>query len=173
MDEFRPQEILQELGRRRIAFVVIGGVAAAAHGSPYPTRDLDICPEDSDENLDLLAGALVDLDARRMVAGEREPIKLALTARILRATDFFNFVTRWGRLDVVWKPAATAGYPDLIRHAVNAKFGDVEVAIASIGDVLRSKSALLRDKDMKTLHVLRQLEEERIQAERQKKRDPR
>ena len=171
MDDFRPKEILQELGRRQIAFIVIGGIAAAAHGSPYPTRDVDICPEDTDANLELLAQALVDLDARLMVADEASPISVALSPRILRSAEFFNFVTRWGRLDIVWKPAATAGYRDLSRHAVKAKFGDVEVRIAALGDVLRSKSALLRDKDMKTVHVLRELEEQRIQAERRREKD--
>ena len=108
---------------------------------------------------------MIDLDARLMVAGEQEPIPIALTARILRSADFLNFVTRWGRLDVVWRPAGTAGYDDLRRHAVNVRIGEVEVQMASLGDVIRSKSALLRDKDMKTLHVLRELEERRIQDE--------
>ena len=166
MTEFGPKEILQELGRRRVAFIVIGGIAAAVHGSPYPTRDVDICPEGTDANLELLAEALEHLDARLMVADEEEPIRMTLSPRVLRSADFFNFVTRWGRLDVVWKPAGTAGYADLSRHAVKATFGDVEVSVAGLGDVLRSKSALLRDKDMKTLHVLRELEERRIQAER-------
>lgn len=163
MSEFQPKEILRDLSERRIAFILIGGVAAAAHGSPYPTRDIDICPKDDDRNLDRLANALVDLDARLMAADEPEPIPVALTARILRAADFLNFVTRWGRLDLVWRPAGTGGYDDLRRQAVTISIGDVEIQMASLGDIIRSKSALLRDKDMKTLQVLRELEERRIQ----------
>ncbi len=166
MVELRPKEILEELGRREIDFIVIGGIAAAAHGSPYPTRDIDICPRDDESNLAGLAEALVDLDAKLMVAGEPEPIPIALSARILRSANLLNFVTRWGRLDVVWKPAGTFGYDDLHRHSVEVRIGDVEVEIASLGDVIRSKSALLRDKDMKTLHVLRELEERRIQEDK-------
>lgn len=40
---FDPLVILHGLVRGKVQFVVIGGVAARAHGSPTATVDIDIC----------------------------------------------------------------------------------------------------------------------------------
>ncbi len=42
--EFRPEAILEVLERHRVRYVLIGGFAAAIHGSPYVTTDVDITP---------------------------------------------------------------------------------------------------------------------------------
>lgn len=39
---FRGEAILEVLHRHDISFVLIGGLAAVAQGSPLPTNDLDI-----------------------------------------------------------------------------------------------------------------------------------
>jgi transcriptional regulator with XRE-family HTH domain len=43
-DPFDPRALLRALTDARVSFVVIGGVAAALHGAPHPTYDLDIVP---------------------------------------------------------------------------------------------------------------------------------
>ncbi len=55
----RPDEadigaLLERLSAEGVVFIVVGGAAAVLHGAPLPTRDLDIVPEPSTENLDLL-----------------------------------------------------------------------------------------------------------------------
>ena len=56
--------VLGALERRGVKFVLIGGMAGVVHGSPFPTEDIDITPERSQENLARLSSALTDLDAR-------------------------------------------------------------------------------------------------------------
>ena len=51
--------------------LVVGGVAAALHGAPRLTFDLDIVPEASEANVDRLAAAMQALDARVREPGER------------------------------------------------------------------------------------------------------
>jgi hypothetical protein len=36
--------LLRALERHQVAYVMIGGLAAVTHGSPFPTEDLDITP---------------------------------------------------------------------------------------------------------------------------------
>ena len=40
---FKLREMLQMLQRAEIDFIVVGGVAASAHGSAHVTQDLDVC----------------------------------------------------------------------------------------------------------------------------------
>ena len=47
--------------------MLIGGLAAVAHGSAIPTTDLDLVPDASQDNLGRLAGALSDLEAKLRV----------------------------------------------------------------------------------------------------------
>src|SRR5215217_6082853 len=56
--------MIAALQNRKVRFVVVGGIAAIAQGSPLPTEDVDITPERSTDNLEALAAALVDLDPR-------------------------------------------------------------------------------------------------------------
>ena len=61
--EFDPLPMLEVLGRHGVDFVIVGGVAGGAHGSSYPTYDLDIAYERSADNLERLASALRELAA--------------------------------------------------------------------------------------------------------------
>jgi len=50
--------MIEGLTTASVEFVVIGGVAARAHGSTRVTEDLDICYETEPENVDRLAALL-------------------------------------------------------------------------------------------------------------------
>jgi len=52
------------LDEYRVGYVVIGGVAVAAHGYVRATEDVDVVPDPDRENLDRLGNALVSVDAR-------------------------------------------------------------------------------------------------------------
>ena len=132
-------------------------MASQLHGAPIPrTRDADIVPARDDDNLDRLAAALAELDARLWV-GPHEPdgVAVPLDRAALAAVDgFLNLVTRFGPLDVTFRPDGTDGYPDLSRNAVVIRLRDVDVPVASLDDVIRSKEAAGRDKDIATLPAL-------------------
>jgi len=63
MAEFDPLRILAGLRAHGVQYVLIGGLAAAAHGSPLDTDDVDICLAPDDQNLDRFGLALMDLGA--------------------------------------------------------------------------------------------------------------
>ena len=60
------------LAEYRVGYVVIGGVAVAAHGYVRATEDVDVVPDPDRENLDRLGNALVSLDARLTADPARE-----------------------------------------------------------------------------------------------------
>ena len=51
-------QILQLLSRADVEFIVVGGVAASAHGSPRLTNDVDVVYRRTSENVDRLAASL-------------------------------------------------------------------------------------------------------------------
>jgi len=149
--------LLATLYRHKVAFVLIGGLAAVYHGSPFPTEDADITPDTDDVNLDRLAAALRELKARIRTDAAPGGVSFACDAKGLAAAQTWNLVTDAGDLDIALRPSGTQGYPDLRRNAVSADIYDVTVQIASLADVIRSKQAANRPKDQRVLPTLREI----------------
>jgi hypothetical protein len=160
--DFRPEELVGELNRHGVRYVLIGGLAALLHGSPYITYDSDICPARDASNLERLAGALIALDARIRAEGAEAELPFDRSPQFLARMEILNLVTRHGNLDISFRPSGTAGYEDLARGAVWYEFGAHRVWVASLLDVVRSKQAANRDKDRLVLPVLRELLERNV-----------
>jgi hypothetical protein len=145
------------LHRHRVSYVLIGGLAAVFHGSPFSTEDADITPDNDRQNLDRLAAALRELNAQVRTEDVPEGLPFACDAASLAAAQTWNLTTDAGDLDVAFQPSGTQGYADLRRDAVGVELYDVAVEVASLGDVVRSKQAANRPKDQRVLPVLREL----------------
>ncbi len=162
---FDPVEILRVLDRHGVDYVVIGGVAARLWGSPTLTRDLDICPSREGTNLERLAAARADLEARLRVAGigEEEAAGLAfpLDPIALSSAQNLTLRTRAGDLDIVGVPAGTEGYDALDRNAEAMDIGGFEVRVCALEDLIRMKVAAGRPKDRIEVEVLGAVAEER------------
>jgi hypothetical protein len=66
--------------------------------------------------------------------------------------------TNAGDIDVTFRPAGTDGFGDLPRSALRVEATDqVEIGVASLEDVIRSKAAADREKDRIALPRLRRL----------------
>jgi hypothetical protein len=57
-------ELISALCAGGVEFIIVGGAAAVLHGAPVTTVDLDIVPEQSQENLARLGEVLRGADAR-------------------------------------------------------------------------------------------------------------
>ncbi len=147
-------EILRTLKRFGVEFVVIGGVAAVMLGATVGTLDVDVVPEPSDENLDRLATALLDMDAEVTGAGR---VRDFGDGAWLRASNVWNFTTRLGRLDVILAPAGLDGFPELAAAATAADAGGGTIMTASIEHLIAMKEAANRPKDQLSLPILRWL----------------
>lgn len=149
--------ILEVLERHEVKYVVVGGYAAELHGSRRQTVDVDVVPETTRQNLTRLASALQDLAAQIRVDGLPERLPFDTSAEALQGMSMLNLVTAHGELDLTFSPSGTDGYPDLARDAVLLPVGSVQVRIASLADVIRSKTAAGRGKDLAALPELRRL----------------
>ncbi len=154
---FQPELILEVLERHRVRYVVIGGLAALAHGSPFPTRDVDVTPEMGPDNLRRLSDALRALDAKTWFGENEEPLPFAHDGASLANSGVWNLATPFGRIDISFQPNGTTGYADLVRDATPVDVLGVTVPIASLADIIRSKQAANRPKDQRVLPVLREI----------------
>ncbi len=138
-------------------FVLIGALAARLHGFPRLTADADITPAGDKANLERLASALKDLDARVYTESVPEGLAFDRSAAALGRARMWNLVTNAGRLDIAFTPAGTKGYEDLAADAEKFEAFGVEFLAASLDDIIRSKEAAGRDKDLDDVVLLRAL----------------
>ncbi len=76
-------------------------------------------------------------------------------------------MTDHGYLDIALLPDGTRGYDDLRRSATREQLtDDLQVDVASLADVIRSKEAAGREKDRAVLPILRQVLERSQSIER-------
>lgn len=165
MTAFEPSQIFEVLDRHQVRYVLIGGLAALVQGSPFLTEDVDITPERSAENLSRLSAALTDLDSRIRTASEPDGVPFAHDAASLAAAQVWNLVTRAGDLDISFVPNGTEGYDDLIRDAPETTLSGIQVRVASLADVIRSKQAANRPKDQRVLPTLREIHAARLERD--------
>lgn len=156
---FSAGSLIRALVDGDVDFVVIGGLAAQAHGSPLITEDLDICFALDGDNLDRLAAVLSDLAAIRR--GMPEGIQAPLDRRALRAGDVFTLRTSFGDLDLLARPDPGLDYEQLRSRAARYDFDRLSVWIADLEDVIAMKRAAGRPKDLLAIEHLAALREER------------
>ncbi|MCL1600699.1 MAG: hypothetical protein M3112_04085 [Actinomycetia bacterium] len=151
--------IIRAFARHKVQYVVIGGFAAELHQVAIPpTRDMDVTPEPSASNLKRLAKALRELNARfRVPDGPPGGVEIpgGVTATWLSEMVTTTLVTEAGPLDIAMRPDGTTGYDDLDESVVVMRYGGMDVPVASLIDVIRSKEAAGREKDIRVLPALR------------------
>jgi len=152
-----PARIVTVLARHGVRYVMIGALAARLQGFPRLTADADITPDRSRDNLEKLASALVELEARVCTDTVTEGLAFDCSPEMLSRADLWNLVTAAGRLDLAFAPAGTDGYADLARAAVRFEVFGVELLAASLADIVRSKEAADRPQDRQDVVILREL----------------
>jgi len=158
---------MRVLNEHGVEYVLIGGLAGELLGAPLGTNDIDICYRRTPENMDRLAKALRQLNAKLRVAGVDEDLPFILDGRTIAAGDSFTFLTDAGDVDVLGTPSGTSGFRDLDAGAATYDLGDgLVVRIVDLDDLIRMKEAAGRAKDESHLHVLAELKRTIDQAKR-------
>jgi predicted nucleotidyltransferase len=155
---FQPLSALAVLVEHGVQFVLIGGLAGRALGSPTVTNDVDICYARDPANLEALASALGELHSRPRGAPEDAPF--VLDARTLEMGDRFTFSTDAGSLDILGTVEGVSGFDELNQAASDLDLGGFVVRVASIDDLIRMKRAAGRPKDLIEVEVLGALRDE-------------
>jgi hypothetical protein len=137
--------LLRVLADHGVDFVVVGGMAGLAHGSAYPTFDLDIAYARDRENIARLVAALEKIGVTLRDAPADLPFQL--DARMIENGANFTFDCPFGSFGVLGDAAGIRDYDQLRGEAVEATIEGIGVRVASIDHLIAMKRAANRPKD--------------------------
>lgn len=149
------------LDRHGVAYVLVGGLAAVAHGAMRATFDVDIVPRWKADNLDALARALRAANARLRVPGVAEPVEVPLDGRTFGHYEVSTWRTSHGDIDVIAgtpkRVRGLASFDELASRAQARQAFGMTILVADLDDVIEAKETLNREPDRVALPELRQL----------------
>lgn len=161
------QRILTVLDQHDVRYVLVGGVAAMLHGFSGATFDLDAVPATTTANLNRLGSALMELDAlpwadpgRRDLFADGKPPEaddFGYTAEGLRKARVWHLTSSAGLIDIAMDIDGVGDYSVLAKSAVTQRVFGIGVRCASLEDIITSKRAAARPKDLRALAELEQL----------------
>ncbi|HYH80617.1 MAG TPA: nucleotidyltransferase [Longimicrobium sp.] len=155
--------MVDELSRRGIRFVLIGGLAAIAHGSAYNTNDLDICYDVADDNLAKLLDLLTSWDA--YPRGWEAGLPWYFDLRTLKTTPLLTLRTREGDIDLLDSVAGVGDYHACLAVSDRIALGEQEIRVLNLDFLIKSKKTAGRKKDRERLIELEALRALREQAD--------
>ena len=138
-----------------VEFVVIGGVAARAHGSPRITEDLDICYSTATGNLDRLAELLESWNA--YPRGVEPGLPFIMDRRTLTTNPILTLTTNEGALDLFDIVEGVGDFTAVRRESVRVDGGSVQFLALDLPGLVKAKKAAGRPKDLDQLPELRAL----------------
>lgn len=147
-----PLELARLLGVLReheVDFVVVGGLAAIAHGSRRMTLDLDVIPRPDAANFERLATAIDALGVPPGVVGDgrfasidpRDSVDLARSHSI-------SLRTVAGQLDILNAASSAPPYDELQARGVALEIAGIPVCVVGLDDLIAMKQASGRPKDL-------------------------
>jgi hypothetical protein len=146
-----PEHIFATLDAHRVEYVVIGGLAVQVHGHTRMTNDVDVIPAPTPQNLERLAAALAELDAR-ILNPDGEHLKI--DAQMLPRAALWQFSTPHGDVDVLHDAPGAAPFAQLRERALVIGVGGRPTPIASRDDLIRMKRARGRPVDLADIAAL-------------------
>lgn len=135
------------LNRHGVDYLLVGGVAATVHGAARPTLDVDCLVDRSGDNLDRLAGAMRELNARLRVEGlgdaEASLLPVVIDGPALARMEISTWRTDAGAFDVLTdipdRDGRRRSFGELAERAERSVVDGVSVRVASLADVIASK----------------------------------
>jgi hypothetical protein len=136
-------DVFASFNRHKVKYVIIGGIAAVLHGVPRATFDLDILIEASPVNAQNLLEALAEanfatalmITADELLAHEITIFKDRVRIDVQTSTPGLNFDHAWQNCDTM-------------------TFQDQKFYVASKEDLIASKRAAGRHKDLEDVRLL-------------------
>jgi len=146
-------EIVGCLARAQVEYVIVGGVAGILQGSSLNTLDLDICYRRTPENIKRLVTALQPF--RPHPRGWPPDLPFAFDARTIQLGSNFTLDLNGEDLDLLGQMSAIGGYEEIIAQADEMTVAGCTVHVLSLEQLITTKEAAGRQKDLVALPILR------------------
>jgi predicted nucleotidyltransferase len=158
------ERLLAVLSESGVEFILVGGLAANAHGAIRTTRDIDVVYARSRENLTRIERALGPWSPR--LRGAPPGLPFRLDAPTLAAGLNFTLSTDLGDLDLLGEVTGGGSYEVLSAHARPVELLGSRLLCLDLETLIAVKRAAGRPKDLEAVAELEALKEERDARER-------
>jgi predicted nucleotidyltransferase len=138
------RDLLSALADTNAEYLVVGGWAVGYHAEPRFTKDLDVFVGPSSENLDAVARALAKFGA---------PAGLIDTLRGLGPDEFLFLGAPPVRVDILRRVDGVA-FAEAYARRETVDWDGVRVSVIGFDDLIASKRAAGRERDMRDLKLL-------------------
>jgi len=138
-----------------VEFIVIGGVAAAAHGTARATFDLDVVYRRTPENIERLASSLQTHSPSLRNAPPGLPFRF--DSETIRRGLNFTLDTDFGPLDVLGEVTGGGKYEDLLPFTIPLAAFGVSCLCLNLERLIAVKRAAGRPKDFEAIAELEAL----------------
>jgi predicted nucleotidyltransferase len=150
---------LRVLADGQVEFIVVGGVAARAHGSARFTNDLDVLYRRTPENIARIVATLATHSP--YLRGAPPGLPFRWDAETVRRGLNFTLTTRFGDLDLLGEITGGGPYEALLPQSTTIAAFGVEVRCLNLEPLIHVKRAAGRPKDLEAIAELQALVEER------------
>ena len=148
-------ELLRLLAGAGVEFIVVGGVAAAAHGAARTTLDLDVVYRRNPENIRRLIAALAPI--RPYPRGAPLGLPFLWEERTVENGLNFTLTTEHGDLDLLGEITAGGSHDDLAPNTVEYELFGCACRCIRLDELIRVKRAAGRPKDYEAIAELERL----------------
>ncbi len=145
-------KLLCALGKADVDFILVGGVAAAAHGSPRLTQDVDIVYRRGADNLRKLVSALGSLHP--YLRGAPPGLPFRFDVETLQAGLNFTLTSDLGPIDLLGEIAGGGSYEQLVDRSISADAFGVRCRVLDLETLIATKRAAGRPKDIEAIAEL-------------------
>lgn len=152
------EKILGALVKGEVEFIIVGGVAATAHGSARMTQDLDIVYKRSPENIARLAETVLPLTP--YLRGAPPGLPFLFDALTIERGLNFTLTTSLGDLDILGEIAGGGTYESLLPDTVQFTVFGNQCLCLDLERLIQTKRAAGRPKDLEAIAELEALLEE-------------
>ncbi|MDQ6716811.1 MAG: hypothetical protein M3Z17_00530 [Gemmatimonadota bacterium] len=150
------ESILRGLNEARVRFVVVGGVAAAAHGATRLTNDIDICYDAMDPaNVSALGDLLKNWNA--YPRGVEKGLPFIMDGKTLRGAPMMTLTSREGDVDVMDRISGIGDYKSVRSHSEEIEAFGMRFRVIDLPTLIKAKRAAGRPRDFEHLPELEAL----------------
>jgi hypothetical protein len=135
--------IARTFAEHRLEAIMVGNAAAALHGAPVTTLDIDFMFRKTPVNMKKLKAVAKSL--RAVILKPYYPV-----------SDLFRLINdeQGLQLDFMSRLHGINSFEGLRSRAIIVEFGERELKIADLADIIKSKRATGRDRDLAVLPIL-------------------
>jgi len=154
-------EILEALQTNKVRYLIIGGLAVNLYGVPRVTQDVDLIISTDHSNILRLLSVLkkpgyvprLPVDPEKLA--DPETVKDWTKNKNMKAFSFYNMKENYKVVDIVL--VHPLDFESSFKNKTIKKVKDVEIFLASMDDLMRTKAESGRPQDISDIEMLKKL----------------